>query len=172
MLHIHLSDDERAELSRQLANRKISVEIHTRLRMVLLNDQGMSAPKIAEAVGRHENTVRKFLKRFQAGRFAALPDRVPPGRTRRIQEEHWQALEEMLDRSERTFTTRQMAQWMSDALDITVNHIYLAEVLKERGWRYKRTKRSLQHKQPDPDVLAAKQQQLAALKKSGPRGSH
>ena len=168
MIRVTLSDAERQDLAARLNDRRISVDAHARLRMALLSDQGLSAPRIAHQVARHENTVRKFLRRFQAERLAALPKRAAPGRTPRVREEHWLALEAMLDGSERAFTSRQMAAWLQGRFGLSVHPRYLAPRLKRRGWRYKRTKSSLAHKEPDAEVVDARREELASLKKAGP----
>jgi transposase len=140
MIQLSLSDDERTELRARFRDRKMDVQTQTRLRMVELSGLGLSPPTIARRVGRHENTVRKFLKRFRQERFAALPKRTSPGRPPRIREEHFRALEALLDGSARTFTSAQMAAWMQTQFDLSVHPRYLAQCLKQRGWRYKRTK--------------------------------
>ena len=168
MIRLQLSDAERQDLGERLKDRRLSVDANARLRMALLSDRGLSAPRIAREVARHENTVRKFLRRFQAERLAALPKRVAPGRTPRIREEHWLALEAMLDGSERAFTSGQMAAWMQAQFGLTLHPRYLAQRLRARGWRYKRTKSSLAHKEPDAEVVDARRAELADLKKAGP----
>lgn len=172
MIQLSLSEDERTELRARFRDRKMDVETQTRLRMVELSGMGLSPPGIARRVGRHENTVRKFLKRFGQERFAALPKRTSPGRPPRIQEEHFRALEALLDESARTFTSGQMAAWVQEQLGVSVHPRYLAQCLKRRGWRYRRTKSSLAHKQPDETVVEAKRTELAALKKAGRGGCH
>ncbi len=167
MIRVALSDTERSELAERLRDRSISVETQARLRMLALSDRGISPPRIAREVGRHENTVRKLLKRFQTERLAALPKRTAPGRAPRVREEHWLALEAMLDASARAFTSAQMAAWLQQELGLSVHPRYLAQRLKKRGWRYKRTQSSLAHKEPDAAIVEAKREELAALKKAG-----
>ena len=167
MIRVSLSEAERDELAKRLRDRSISVDAQARLRMAELSDRGASPPRIAQAVGRHENTVRKFLKRFQAERFAALPGRTAPGRVPRVREQHWRALEAMLDGSPRAHTSGQMAAWLRERFGLTVHPRYLAQRLRRRGWRYKRTKSSLAHREPDVAAVDAKREALAALKKAG-----
>ncbi len=167
MIRLRLSEDERTELNKRLGDRKLTVSAGARLDIIRLADAGLSAPAIARRVCRHENTVRKLLKRFQGARFAALLKRTSPGRPPRLREEHWRALEAMLDASSRTYTSAQMAAWMGVQLGLSVHPRYLAQCLKRRGWRYKRTKSSLAHKEPDAALVDAKREELAALKKKG-----
>lgn len=172
MIRLRLSEDERTELNKRLGNRKMTVSAQARLDMIRLADAGLSAPAIARRVCRHDNTVRKLLKRFlderfQGERFGALLKRASPGRPPRLREEHWRALEAMLDASARTFTSAQMAAWMQEQFGLSVHPRYLAQRLKRRGWRYKRTKSSLAHKEPEAAVVDTKREELAALKKKG-----
>ena len=167
MIRITLSDAERSELAERLRDPRISVDTQARLRMAELSDQGLSPPRIAERVTRHENTVRKFLKRFQAVRLVALAKRTAPGRTPRVREEHWLALEAMLDGSARAFTSRQMAAWLQERFSLSVHPRYLAQRLRKRGWRYKRTKSSLAHREPEQATLDARRAELASPKKAG-----
>ena len=169
-LRILLSKAERQHVQQRLTDRKtsqISLQMHTRLRILDLSDQGTPAIQIAKAVGLHYNTVRRFLQRFERDRLAALTNRKPPGRKRRLLEAHWQALEAMLDSSERTFTSGQIAAWLQQQFGYWVNTVYLSQKLRSRGWRYKRTKRSLDAKKPPAPVVEVAAQQLASLKKAG-----
>ena len=111
--------------------------------------------------------MRKFLKRFQEERFAALPKRTSPGRPPRLLEEHLRSLEAHLDGAARTFTSGQMAAWVQETFGLSVHPRHLTQRLKERGWRYKRTKSSLAHKEPDAVIVEAKRAALTALKKAG-----
>lgn len=167
MIRLRLSEHERTELNTRLGDRKMTVSARARLDIIRLADADLSAPAIARRVCRHENTVRKLLKRFQGERFAALLKRASPGRPPRLREEHWRALEAMLDASAPTFTSAQMAAWMQEQFGLPVHPRYLAQRLKERGWRYKRTKSSLAHKEPETTVVDAKRTELASLKKAG-----
>lgn len=170
MIRLRLSDDERTELNTRLGDRKITVDARARLDMVRLSDAGHSAPAIARWVGRHENTVRKLLRRFQEERLAALPKRVSPGRPPRLSGEHLQALEAMLDGAARAFTSAQMAAWAQEQFGLSIHPRHLTQRLKRRGWRYKRTKSSLAHKEPAAAAVDAKREALAALKKEGGAG--
>ena len=170
MIRLHLSEEERTELNCRLGDRQMTLDARARLDMIRLSDWGLSAPSIAGRVSRHENTVRKLLerfKRFQEERFAALPKRTSPGRPPRLLEEHLRALEAHLDGSARTFTSGQMAAWVQETFGLSVHPRHLTQRLKERGWRYKRTKSSLAHKEPDAVIVEAKRAALTALKKAG-----
>src|SRR5215218_5399943 len=79
-----------------------------RLEMVRLADAGWTVPVIARHLGWHEQTVRKYVKVFLADGFGALPDRPRPGRPPVVTAAHLDALEELLDAGDRTWTTPQL----------------------------------------------------------------
>ena len=97
-----------------------------------------------------------------------LPDKPHPGRQAKVTEAMLTALERLLDESNRTWSTPQLAQWLSEHFQVDVHPDHLARLLHRRGFRWKRTKRSVAHKRKDPDLQAAKAAELEVLKKSGP----
>jgi len=130
-----------------------------RLEMVRLSNMGQSVQQIAQVLDVHEQTVRKYLKRFisQGGDFEALADAPIPGRPAVITDEYMQALEQLLDQSARegrTWTCRSLAGWLREQFGVVVHPRYLSERLKSRKFRWKRTLRSLKHKQKDPQLQA------------------
>ena len=134
--------------------------------MIRLSDLGWSVPKIAAALGRHEQTVRKYVKAFLAAGWAVLPDRPRPGRPPRLTAAHLAAVERLLDeaaaRGERTWSAAQLARWLVETRGVRVCPSYLAQRLRQRRFRWKRTKRTVQH-EADPDRQAQAQADLAVL---------
>jgi Winged helix-turn helix len=57
-----------------------------RARIVALSWDGRGVPAIAAEIGCHENTVRRWLHRFNAAGIDGLGDRPGAGRKRRITE--------------------------------------------------------------------------------------
>jgi transposase len=57
-----------------------------RARIVALSWDGLTVPAIAAGIGCHENTVRRWLHRFNAAGLDGLGDRPGAGRKRRITE--------------------------------------------------------------------------------------
>jgi transposase len=134
--------------------------------MIRLSDLGRSVPQIGRDLDKHEQTVRRYLKAFLASGWDALPDRPRPGRPPTLTEAHLLAVEQVLDeaaaRGERTWTAPQLAQWLDQTHGVQVRPKYLGERLRARKFRWKRTKRSVQHK-ADPDRQARAQADLAVL---------
>jgi transposase len=169
---IHLTDPQRIDLRALARARATPASLRERLEMIALADAGQSVPQIARFLGRHEQTVRRWVKAFLAEGFPALaePRRHAGGRPRRVTEAHLDALTALLDRTERPWTTRQLVDWLAAEHGVRVHPLHLGRLLHRCGYRWKRTRRSLAHLRRDPDLQAAKRAALAALKKSGTWG--
>jgi transposase len=167
-LRVHLSDAQRTELRTTARARGTPSALRERLEMIALADAGWTVPHIARHLGRHEQTVRRWVKAFLAVGLTALPDPLHPGgRPRRVTDAHLDALTALLDTTERTWTTRQLVDWLGIEQGVRVHPLHLSRLLHRRGYHWKRTRRSLVHKRRDPDLQAAKRAELEALKKAG-----
>ena len=160
-------------MQRRARERAIAPALRDRLEMLRLSDLGRSVPQIARDLDVHEQTVRKYVKAFLAAEAEApgsgwdvLPDRPRPGRPPTLTETHLLAVERLLDaaaaRGERTWTAPQLVRWLDETHGIPVRPKYLSERLRQRKFRWKRTKRTVQHK-ADPDRQAQARADLAAL---------
>jgi putative transposase len=148
MLHLTLTDADRAAVRAARHDPTIRPRERDRVEMVLLSDTGWSVPRIAAHLACHPATVRGVLKRFVAGGPASLrraPPGPPPDTARREQIET--ALGTLLD-EDRTWTAAQLAAALTEqhgiALSVRQIRKYLGRIA---AWR--RTVRSLRHKQ-DP----------------------
>jgi transposase len=152
-LRIALTPAERDDLDRRLRAGSAPHDVHERLRMVAAVADGATVPQAARALGHHPQTVRKFVKRFLAEGVAGLGDRPRGGRPARLTEADLLAVEERLDADAasgaRTWTAGQAAGWLAEARGVSVTPAHLGEVLRRRGFRWKRTKRATGHKQGD-----------------------
>ena len=80
-------DDSEARKIRRLAGaRHAPADWSERAQIVALSWDGLAVPAIAAEVGCHENTVRRWLHRFNAAGLDGLGDRPGAGRKRRITE--------------------------------------------------------------------------------------
>ena len=134
--------------------------------MVRLSDAGWSVPRIAAHFGVHHQTVRYWIKAFLAGGFDALDDRPHTGQRSAISEDILGAVERHIQESKRTWTAQQVADWVTQQYHITRSARQWRKLLKRIGQSYKRTGRSLDHKQKPAEVEAAKQV-MAALEQKG-----
>lgn len=162
---IELAPEQRAELHRGARERVVPPRLRDRLEMVRLSDLGWSVPKIAAGLGCHEQTVRKYVKAFLVGGFAALPDRPRPGRPPTLTVAHLEAVEQHLDAAAargETWTAPRLAAWLAETHRVRIDPEYLAARLRQRKFRWKRTKRSVRHK-ADPDLQAHARADLEVL---------
>lgn len=166
IIRVRLSTQEGAELNRRGRERNLTPRERERLEIVRLSDMGHTIPAIARSVGRHEQTVRAAVKAFNVAGFAGLRDAPHLGRQARLTEAHLVALERVLDESAasgESWTLRRMVTWLHDERGVSVSQGHLSSCLKARGFRWKRTYRSLRHKQQSPDLQASKEAELEAL---------
>ncbi len=163
---IHLTPAQRTELHQRARQRVLAPAVRDRLEMVRLSDLGWSVPQIAQYLAKHEQTVRKYIKAFLTAGWDALPDRPRPGRPATLTEAHLLALERLLAEAarqgERTWSAPQLARWLEDHHGVRVRPKYLGERLAARRFRWKRTKRTVEHK-ADPVRQAQAHAELAAL---------
>ena len=170
MIHLILTEDQGRELERRLRQHDASPVPAIRLEMIRLAGQDWRIPQIARHLGCHEQTVRKFVKAFREQGFAGLVDRPRPGRQRRLTDEHLTVLEALIDQTERTWTTPQLAAWLAQEQGVRVHPDYLSQVLHRRRFAWKRTKRSVAHKRKDPDLYDAKVGELEDFKNRRSKG--
>jgi transposase len=80
-------DDGEASKIRRLAGaRHAPADWIERARIITLSWDGLAVPAIAARIGCHENTVRRWLHRFNTAGIDGLGDRPGAGRKRRISE--------------------------------------------------------------------------------------
>jgi transposase len=166
---VHLTDAQRAELQRRAHAPGIAPRIRDRLEMVRLAAAGFSIPKIAGLLQISEPRVRYWIKRFLAGGFDALPDQPHWGQASSLTPTILTLLKAELEKGDRTWNARQIAAWVAEQHGVSLSLRQLARRLKGAGLSYKRTYRSLKHRQ-DPDQVATKQGDLQTLEKGEPLG--
>jgi Homeodomain-like domain-containing protein len=81
-----LDDGEARKIRRLAGARHAPGEWIERARVITLSWDGLAVPAIAAETGRHQNTVRRWLHRFNAAGLDGLGDRPGAGRKRRITE--------------------------------------------------------------------------------------
>jgi transposase len=169
MLRISLTTDQRA--AAQAARRdaiRTPLE-RDRVEMVLLSAAGWSPPAIARHLDYHAATVRHALQAFAARGLAGLWQQrpgPPPDAARRAQVTA--ALDRLLDQP-RTWTAAQLAHALQEE-SIPLSTRQTRRYLQGMGARWRRTVRSLRHKQ-DPAKVERAKGVLAMLGKERPRGS-
>jgi transposase len=81
-----LDDSEARKIRRLAGARHAPADWSERARIVALSWDGLAVPAIAVKAGCHENTVRRWVHRFNAAGIDGLGDRPGAGRKRRITE--------------------------------------------------------------------------------------
>lgn len=166
MYRIQLSDDVLSKLSERARERTLDNRERDRIEMLRLSNAGWSVPRIARHLGLCEQTVRRRFQAYLVKGLDALPCKRAGGRPRRVLDEHLLALEGLLDSTEQTWSSSQLSEWLKERFQVQVGPSHLSRLLKRRGFRYKRTKTSVQHK-ADERQQQEKAAELAALEKSG-----
>jgi putative transposase len=165
---VSLRDEERQELQRRAHEPGVRPRTRDRMEMVRLADAAWSVPQIARHLGMSEQTVRHWIKTFLAEGFDALTDQPPAGRISRLTPAIRDAVRQQLAHGDRIWTAPQLAAWIAEQFGVHVSAAHLRRFRRRWQLSWKRTARSLNHKQ-QPDEVAAKQAELDALEKKGIR---
>lgn len=166
VITVRLTDAQWTEWPRWWQAGPLAPRVRERLEMIRRSNLGWSPPRIAAALGMHEQTVRQYVQAFVAGGVAAVADRPRSGRPPTVTAADLAALERLLDESAaagRTWTLPQLGQWLATARGVTVSAGRLSVVLTGRRFRWKRTYRSVRHKQQDRDRHRQAEADLASL---------
>ncbi len=169
MIHLTLTPDQRDAVQALRRDPTLKPPERDRVEMVLLSAQRWSPPAIGVQLGYCAASVRRILRQFQQNGVAGLrhrPSGPPPDTDRRHQVE---AALEILLRQQRTWTAAQLADALSQE-DIHLSSRQVRRYLSRMEARYRRTSRTLRHKQ-DPKRVERARDTLEALKKRLPLAS-
>jgi transposase len=169
MIRLTLSDSEHAAVQALRRDRTLTPAERDRVEMVLLSAVGWPPPRIATHLGYHAVTVRAVLKRFpRTGPDGLRRGRPgpPPDTTRRARVTA--ALDALLGQ-DRTWTAAQLATALDEQHGITLSTRQTRKYLGRMGARWRRTARTVRHKQA-PERVAQAAVELADLKKKPGRG--
>lgn len=170
MYRVHLTEEQGAELQRRTRAPEIKPRTRDRLEMVRLCDAGLRVPQISQILGVSPRRVRFWLKRFLEEGFDALPDQPHVGQQSRLTPALLAALREETQKGERTWTAGQLAEWLAEHHGLRLSAHHLGALLARAGFSYRRTERSLKHKQ-DPEQVEQKRAELEELEKGANRGA-
>lgn len=166
---ITLLEEQQDELNRRIRDPKTKPRTRERLEMLRLSNAGLTVPRIAPVVRQSEQRVRFWIKRFlEQGSFDALEDVPHVGKTSSLTPEHLAALREEIEKAPRTWTAPQLAQWLEEGRGVRLTPGQVGRRLKQEGIVWKRTSRSLRHKQK-PEVVAERRADLETLEAGGTR---
>lgn len=142
MIRIELPPEQRLILEQ--ARRIRSSNLSERCLAVLLSDRGQRVPAIAETMGRHEHTIRSWLKAYLQDGIEGLKDTPPVGRTNRKEQSALTILQPVLAKHPSDYgylegggSTNLLVDYLHrqglEASESTVKR-----ALKRGGWVYKR----------------------------------
>lgn len=164
MLRLDLTDEDRDALQRLRRDPTLTPLERDHVEILLLAATGWPAPRLADHLGRCAAMVRTRRKAFaETGVQSVRCQRPgpPPDIARR--EQVATAIDRLLA-AERTWTAAQVADAL--ATDGIVLSTRQPRKYLQRNATWRRTVRSLRHKQ-DPAKVAKAEQQLAVLQKRG-----
>lgn len=139
--------------------------------MVRLSDAGWSVPRIARHFGLCEKCVRFWIKAYLSGGFDALPDKPHVGQKSALSPEIVVLVRAEVGKGERTWTAGQITDLLTEQYNVRLSPNWLGRLLRRAKLSYKRTSRSLKHKQ-DALEVAEKTASLQTLEKGAmPGGS-
>jgi transposase len=164
MIRVVLTESQVTELTQRRRDAKTRPRTRDRLEMVRLANLGWTIPKIAQHFEMTESRVRHWIKTFLSDGFDGLKDRGGVGPKRRLTTAIVEQIREMTAQEGKTWTTVQINEWLLEQHGFRLNRRYLSDALNKNGLRYKRTTRTLQHKQ-DPEKVADRKADLETLKK-------
>jgi putative transposase len=165
MYRVHLTDAQRDELQRRAHEKGVMPRTRDRLEMVRLSDAGWSIPKIAVHLSINERRVRHYIKAFLAHGFDALPDRPHPGAKSSLTPAMEEAIRQEMRQQGRTWTAAQLADWIAERFGVRLTPDHLSRRLKQARIAYKRTGRSLKHKQKPAEVESKRAEREAQAKR-------
>lgn len=167
MYRVHLTEEQHAELKRCCHAADVKPRTRDRLEMIRLADAGHSIPRIAALLRISEVRVRYWVKRFLALGFPALADQPHRGQPSQLTPALLTAIRTELAKGDRTWTAGQIAEWLAQEHGVALSPDWLGEKLGRANFSYKRTTRSLKHKQ-NPERVAEQRADLETLEKGEP----
>jgi transposase len=164
MLRLELDDTQRAEL-RQLARQAVG-RVCERAHFVLLAGQGYTVPEIGQLMGYDPQTVRAWLKRYQAQGCSGLADAPRSGRP--VQVPHlWAVLQAQASQPppnagyfQACWTVALLVWHLAERFRLSVSPGRVRQALRQAGFVWKRPKLA-PARRPDP-LAAEKEAKIAA----------
>ena len=150
------------------------VRLRTRAQIVLLAaEQRLAAPAIAAIVREHEETVRRWLKRWLAEGLAGLNDRPMPARTAKITAAYRERLLAAVRQRPRTlgqpyslWTLRRLADYLAEQTGLRLSYETVRVALKAADIVLSRPQHTISS--PDPEYRVKKRRSSAPATVSPP----
>lgn len=162
MNRVHTLPDREMQELEQLYRDTKDADVRTRCQMILLSNEGLSPPKIAQHVRFSRDTVVRFIKRYKREGIAGLRDKPRPGRPRRVTDEYLTQLSKAIEQEPRdlglpfsNWTTAKLATYLAERTGIVIGARQVEKYVKAKGYRLRRPVRTVKHKQ-DPELVEEK----------------
>ena len=152
MYRVTLTDQQRQELNRRAHQADIAPSTRDRLEMVRLCDAGWRISQIARHLGQHQQTVRYWIKAFLRGGFEALANQPRGGSTSALTPVVLDAVRQEVSQGERSWSAGQLAEWIQEQFGVQRSAAQVRRKLRAVRLSYKRTSRSVRHKQKPQEV--------------------
>jgi transposase len=159
---------------RRLMKRDPDPRVRRRAHALLLVSQGQPLSHIARLFQTAPHRVRAWRRRFLARGRTGLVDAPRPGRPPKLDPTALRFLEEALGRSPQDYgllsavwTVRDLAALLASQCGVTVAPATVHRALLAQGYRHRRPRHDLRHRQ-DPLAVAAARHVLDWLKKRAP----
>lgn len=140
-----LTNEEYEELKRRTRRRKLAASKVQRARIILLSNQGYLVREIAEELGCHERTARRWIGRFNELGMAGLEEYVRAGRPRVYSpEEVGTVIQTALTPPEElglpfaSWTLDRLVAYLAQEKGIGMKRTRIAEILSKEGLRWRK----------------------------------
>jgi transposase len=166
IIRVRLTPEQRDERNQRARARALAPRLRDRLEMGRLSDRGQTIPQLAQTLGAHQQTVRKYLTAFVAQGFAALSDRPIPGRPPTVTRADLDTVGHLLDAAApqgQRWTKTHLVRWLAQERGVIVTPQHLGVLLRRERFRWKRTKRAVRPLQKDPALQDAAAAHLESL---------
>lgn len=162
MNRVHpLSEEEVSALVRLHRETK-DADARSRCDMILLSNEELSPPQIAQRVRFSRSTVVRYIQRYEAEGVDGLFTQPRSGRPRRVTSEYEAKLLEVVKQVPRSlglpfsnWTTANLADYLAKQTGIAISARQVENYLKAHDWRLRRPVRTVKHKQ-DPEQVEEK----------------
>ena len=162
MNRVHALSTEELTAVEELYRQTKDADVRSRCQMILLSNEGLSPPKIAEQVRFHRRTVTCYIQRYEAEGIYGLLTRPRSGRPPQVTEAYTALLLKAVAQVPRTlglpfsnWTTANLAEYLAAKIGIELSPRQVENILKANDWRLRRPVRTVKHKQ-DPDLVEEK----------------
>jgi transposase len=138
-LRVFLTTKEDGKLWSMAKNPNLKPRTRLRIEIIRLSHGGWKTEKIASYQKCSTATVRRTLHRWKLEKFEGLEDKARPGRKQKWQEEDLQEVENKLTDEPRSYSSRQLREFLKETKNIELSERQLRRILKKKIFVEKNT---------------------------------